>query len=262
MKKMYLLPLLLAMLPAAYAAGNSAFDPLGVWKVFGFGAAILAIFSMIAVCFGSHMSEARKKFLFVFTAFCVIAVTAYFIITTVALNLSSSTKGPIHWHADFEIYKCGQRLELADPKGMSNRVGSSVFHGHNDDRIHVEGPVLLPEHVNVQEFIEVIGGKMTSDALGIPTDGGMVEMANGQQCNGLPSELQVFLMKVENPGDQGEWRYTQTKLYSFIGYVLSPYAQVPPGDCIIIEFGPTKEKTEHLCETFELAKKRGELSGG
>ena len=31
------------------------------------------------------------------------------------------------------------------------------------------------------------------------------------------------------------------------GYILSPASKVPPGDCLIIEFGPEKAKTEHIC---------------
>ncbi len=86
-------------------------------------------------------------------------------------------------------------------------------------------------------------------------------MASGQICDGVPAKLQVFVMKVENPKDRGEWIYSQAKLEDPMEYVLSPQSQVPPGDCIIIELAQEKKMTEHVCETYELAIKRGELHG-
>ena len=51
------------------------------------------------------------------------------------------------------------------------------------------------------------------------------------------------------------------KIDNFPEYVLSPYSQIPPGDCIIIEFSEEKQTTEHICETYKVAVQRGELSG-
>lgn len=275
MKKRLCIFLLVLLLPFAYAHGaddldeatdahkaTEAYAPFGIWTVFGFGVAVLALFSIVGVSLGNHMSEGRKKALYIIAATCIIATTFYFVGTTVMLNLASSTKGPVHWHADFEIWSCGQRVDIASPIGLSNRVGSSVFHEHDDNRIHVEGPVLESEHVSLQEFFRTIGGQMESGRLSVPTNEGMVEMQNGQLCGGQPASLQVFVMRVENPDERKGWKYTQSKLADFPGYVTFPYAQVPPGDCIIIEFGPEQEKTGHLCETYRLAKERGELDGG
>ena len=263
MKKRLLILLLVLLLPAAQAhEGNDAYDPLGMWRVVGFGVIILALFALDALCFSHHISEFRKKVLFIATAACVLAVTAYIVGSTVLLNIASSTQGPVHWHADYEIWDCGQRVELVDPTGLSNRIGSSSFHEHNDDRIHVEGPVMSPENANLQEFFSVVDGELSQDAIRIPAQGGMVERANGQDCDGQPAVLQAFLLRVLNPDDRNGWLYSQQKLDDFAQYVLAPQEQVPPGDCIIIEFGPEKGRTEHLCETYRVAKERGELNGG
>ena len=62
--------------------------------------------------------------------------------------------------------------------------------------------------------------------------------------------------------DNKNWIFEQQKLDNFEDYVLSPYTQIPPGDCIIIEFDAEKEKTEHICESYKVAVGRGDLSGG
>ena len=102
---------------------------------------------------------------------------------------------------------------------------------------------------------------MTQDRMTIPTDNGIVDVSNGGSCNGEPAQIQVFLLKVSNPKDHNEWTYSQAKLSDFTNYVLSPYAAVPPGDCFIVEYGPQKERTERLCETYDVAVKRGDLRG-
>ena len=259
-KRLYILALLL-LLPIALAAGNEAYDPLGVWKVLGIGTAIVALFCIIATCFAEHMSEGRKKALFIILVIGVVAATGYFVVSTVMLNYASSTSGPIHWHADFQIYNCGERVDIIDPNGLSNKVGSPVFHEHDDDRIHVEGPVLLLEDVSLAEFFAVLGGALTENKMTVPTNEGVLNVQNGGSCNGEPATLQVFLLRVNNPKDHNAWTYTQNKLSDFTNYVLSPYSAVPPGDCFIVEYGPERAATDHLCETYDVAMKRGDLRG-
>ena len=95
----------------------------------------------------------------------------------------------------------------------------------------------------------------------MPTDEGMLEMRNGESCNGREGKLQVFLYKVTNPDSSKKWIYRQEKLQDFDEYVLSPYSNVPPGDCIIIEFDSEKESTDKICASYTAAISRGELSG-
>ncbi|MBI2142977.1 hypothetical protein HYU20_01395, partial [Candidatus Woesearchaeota archaeon] len=58
-------------------------------------------------------------------------------------------------------------------------------------------------------------------------------------------------------------RAVQEKLGShYEDYVPSPFGNVPPGDCIIFEFGSAvKEKTERMCESYEVALKLGKVAG-
>lgn len=203
----------------------------------------------------------HKRLLFLLIIVPVIAATLYTAGTTVYLNQISLTKGPVHWHADFEVWNCGKKVDVRNPQGLSNRVGTPVFHEHNDFRIHVEGVVVKTEDVSLGNFFNVIGGRLTPDVLQVPTHEDLVSLHNGDLCNGKAAKIQVFAYKITNPGQHGQWTYTQEKIVDYAAYVLSPYSLVPPGDCLIIEFDQEKETTDKICTTYPAAINQGELHG-
>ena len=168
------------------------------------------------------------------------------------INLNAETKGPVHWHADYEVWACGEKLNIINPSGLSNKVGTNLFHEHNDDRIHIEGVVEDIEEVNIEHFFEVIGGQISSSGISLITNKGFVSYKNGEVCNGT---LQIFVYTTKNKEMQ------QTKVKNFLEYIPSPYSEVPPGDCIIIEFAEEKETTEQICETYKIALEKGEIHG-
>jgi hypothetical protein len=224
---------------------------------------ILVLFIFISFI-RKNISETEKYILFFGIAISVIIATFYSAGATIYLNTISETNGPVHWHADFEIWHCGEFIGLAEPAGLSNRIGTPVYHEHNDNRVHVEGVVIDYDDVDLETFFTVIGGDMGTDYLTVPTDDGMVTMKNSGQCDGEPADLQVFLYRIVNADATRNtgFLYEQTKLSTdeYEDYVLAPYAYVPPGDCVIIEFGPEKESTENICETYTVAIKKGDLS--
>src|SRR3989344_5325201 len=199
--------------------------------------------------------ENLKVVLFFSILVITLSATFYVAYMTVTINLTSETKGPVHWHADFGIYKCGEKLDLVDPQGATNRVGTSVFHEHGDDRIHVEGVVIDKRDADLHNFFRVIGGELTNTKLELATNMGMVEVNDGDLCNGKQGKLQGFVYKTEGS------KYDQLKLDKLQDYILSPHQLVPPGDCIIIEFGEEKERTENICETYRIAIEKGEIIG-
>ncbi len=203
--------------------------------------------------------ESIKKILFILIILVTVFVTAVIFYETVHSNINSWTHGPVHWHADFEVWKCDKKLDMIDPKGFANKVGTPVFHEHNDDRIHVEGDVMHPEDISMTSFFSVIGGKIDATSLTYPTIYGSVEMREGMLCNGKPAQLQVFVYKISNPHNTKKWIMSQEKVADIEEYLLSPYTNVPPGDCIIIELEEEKEKTERICESYEIAMKKGEI---
>ena len=225
-------------------------------------AGIIAIALVLVAVFWKKKTEKAKILLFLGIALPILLATIYSAGSTIYLNLASHTKGPVHWHADYEIWDCGRKIDLIRPEGISNRVGSAVFHEHNDDRIHVEGVVIDKAEVDLHNFFTTIGGMLSKSTLYLPTDNGFAEIKSGDICNGKEAKIQVFLYEVKNPDDVKNWVFEQRKLEDFENYVLAPYSNVPPGDCIIIEFDAEKEKTYRICETYRVAMERGELSGG
>ena len=196
-----------------------------------------------------------KKLLFLGIIIPAIASSLFLAGSTIYLNIASETKGPVHWHADFEIWNCGEKIDLINPEGLTNRIGSSVFHEHGDNRIHVEGVVTNYKNVDLHNFFNVIGGKLAKNSIVIPTNKGIVELKNRDSCNNNPATLQVFLYKTIND------RVHQEKLENFPDYVISPHPDVPPGDCIIIELSQEKQSTSHICETYRIALEKGEIIG-
>ncbi|MEX0622047.1 MAG: hypothetical protein WD187_03610 [Candidatus Woykebacteria bacterium] len=200
------------------------------------------------------LGEGVKKLLFAGIVIPTLIATIYMVGSTLYLNFTSESGGPVHWHADLEIWDCGQKLDLEDPQGFSNKVGTATFHEHNDDRIHVEGVVTRKEEAALGGFFGFIGGSLTDDSYRIPTNEGLIVRHNGDTCpDGSEGTLQVFVYKTHNDS------FSQEKLSEGASYILSPEGNVPPGDCIIIEFGQEKEKTEKLCNFYKLKLQTGEI---
>lgn len=240
LKKGGLLVLSLLVIPLAFAAETGMYDsinwtsPVTYLQLTTFWIILLTI---ILVAGKSHVMN-HKKFFFFITIIPVILVTVYLAGHTVHHNITSATGGPVHWHADYQIFVCGERLDLIDPKFPSNKIGSPLFHEHNDDRIHVEGAVMHLEDVDVGSYFEVIGGELTATSLKYTTNDGEVSVQNGDLCNGVPSELAVYVNgnREADPAN----------------YLYYPDPLVPPGDCIIVEFGPNPgSTTSKICESWE-----------
>jgi len=201
-----------------------------------------------------------KITLFLSIAIPVLAATFYLLGTTIYINHVAATNGPVHWHADIEVWNCGKKLNLLAPVGLSNRIGTPLLHEHGDDRIHIEGVVHDLQDASLPSFFAAVGGTLSSRQLLFLTDEEVVSVSQGGQCEGLPGEIQVFVYSTKQDADsigqdyRGQERFSQRKLSDFNDYLLSPYSAVPPGDCIIVEFAPSKEKTDKICESYRLAE--------
>ncbi|MEX1051952.1 MAG: hypothetical protein WEC83_01025 [Patescibacteria group bacterium] len=203
-------------------------------------------------------AESAKRVLFWSIASITIISTGLLVGMTIYLNHTSVTKGPVHWHADFEIWACGVKQDLLDPTGLSNKIGSPTLHEHDDLRIHVEGVVVEYPDVNLGAFFETIGGGLTGQSLTFPTNAGHESFTNGQSCPGSTetAELQVFAVTA----DLQNRTYSQHKLTDPAAYRFAQHSQVPPGDCLILEFAEPKNRTDKLCQSYQVAKVTGELT--
>lgn len=243
---------------------------------------ILIVLTVFAVLF-SKRAPILKLPLFILIALTMSASTLTLIGSTVYLNVKADSGGPVHWHADFEIWACGNELELRDPTGfLSNKIGTAVLHEHDDHRIHLEGVVVDDEiDASLGKFMHVVGGAITDQALVVPLNaddrgdvfedevdgdgasnsnaqlldeyivedpelGKVASFRDGDYCGNELSDVQTFVYSY-NADDK---TYSQRKLTNPRDYVIFDNPNVPPGDCIIFEFGPSRDTTDKLCEQY------------
>ncbi len=221
-----------------------------------YGVGSLLLILIILAIFLKNKSEKTKLFLFFSIVVLVSFSTLYFLVATIYLNITSTTKGPVHWHADFKIFTCGQENLPPEPSSkLSNKVGTPLFHEHEDRRIHIEGTVGHLEDVSIGRFFEVQGGELAETSFIVPSEDGLKTYNNFDSCAGLPSVWNVFLYQTKDN------LVTQTKLTQkqAMDYVISPSGSVPPGDCLIFEFEPAKEKTEKICDLYKIEIEKGNL---
>lgn len=248
-------------------------------------ASALFILTLLAMLF-SNKYESLKMPLFVLMAVTMAGSALTLISSTVYLNTRADSGGPVHWHADVEYWACGNELELRDPTGfLSNKIGTATLHEHDDHRVHLEGVVVDDEiDASLGKFMSVTGGAITAEQMVIPLNselddgdaniyedeedgdgpaetnpelldpyiiddpelGKIAYFKDGDTCGSEVSDVQVFVYNY-NGEDK---TYEQTKLENPRDYVITDDPNVPPGDCIIFEFGPEREKTDKLCEQY------------
>lgn len=245
--------------------------------------AIISLIVLTIIAANTKQFPKLKVPLFSLMALAMMGSTVLMIGATVFLNVKADSKGPVHWHADFEMWACGNELELRDPTGfLSNKIGTSVLHEHDDHRIHLEGVVVEDEiDASIGKFMYVIGGAITDSALVIPLNdevektfedefdgdgqsapapglvdqfivqdgdnGRLARFLNGQNCGEERAEVQTFIYRY----DEDTKTYEQSKLgEDVIDFTIYEDPNVPPGDCIIFEFDVPKEKTNKLCEQY------------
>lgn len=219
------------------------------------GSALLVFLVFLSLII-SHLTPFLKKLLFILMISVIMFVTLFLVGSTLYLNAVSVSKGPVHYHADFEIWNCGKEITLTDPEGLSNKIGTPILHEHNDKRVHLEGVVVEDLDASLGRFFEVIGGELTSNFLSVPTNEGLVNLTTGTACpDGKLGTLQLFVYKTIREN------YYQQKIMDPKNYIISPKTNVPPGDCIIIEFDSIKEKTEKICRSYAVWKETGKLKG-
>ena len=205
--------------------------PVSQLAAVGYGSLAFGILIVIILLSYKKMSETAKKIVYIILVITVSVVTIYLIFVTLHLNLTSLTKGPVHWHADYEVWACDNQLKLASPKSMmSNEQGTSLLHSHKDDRIHVEGVLLDKKQASLSAFFSAVQGSLADDGFNLLTDNGIASFHDGDNCNGKPAKFYVFVngKLISHPDD----------------YIIAPYEKVPPGDRIKFVF--TEKSIEEI----------------
>jgi hypothetical protein len=257
-------------------------DKEGQINSFSLKLVAIASISLVVLTIIASLTKHHDKLklpLFLLMAYLVIAPTITLFATTVYLNVTSDSKGPVHWHTDIEVWACGQELELRDPEGaLSNKIGTATYHEHNDKRIHLEGVVIDKEYdASLEKFFAVTGGAINDDGAVVPVEESFLaskqdgdkftpdpaaidkliqkndegkfvaNLTKSKSCNDSgSSELQAFLLRF----NKGQDTYSQQKLEKPSAYIMRDEATVPPGDCLILEFDQPKDKTDKLCQQY------------
>ncbi len=212
------------------AASPPTYLPIDPFPLALYVFALVLFVVAASLLFPSLLTPSRKKMAFLAIAVPVGAVTLYLAASTVYLNLTSESGGPVHWHADFEIWLCGEKAQLPHADLPANYVGTPVLHYHDDNRIHVEGVVVKKEDIALHRFFEAIGGELSGTSITVPLEGDrQVAYSNGNVCpNGRPGRLKLFVKNHET----GTF-YEEPALED---YVIKPHFEVPPGDYLKIVF--------------------------
>lgn len=246
----------------------------------------IALFILVMIAGLTKNKNAKLRLpLFLLMTFTIIVSTGTLFGSTIYLNVHSESGGPVHWHADYEVWACGNKILLRSPSGLlSNKTGTSTLHDHGDERIHLEGVVVnKATDATLGNFLKSVGGSISSKMMSLPMDSEMhdeeqedshgtdtMDKSNidsfikmddhgqksfvgikGQKCAGQEAAPQVFVYQFNKDDDT----YSQSKLETPGSYVIRDESQVPPGDCIIMEFAPEKPRTDKLCEQYGIRDK-------
>ncbi len=247
------------------------------------GGSILLLFILMAIAVLARNSSEKFKFiLFTMMATVMAGSTLMLATSSIYLNTNSDSNGLTKRQAGIEFWVCGNEINLIDPSGISNKVGSSTLYEQNDKLVYVEG-VVVNENIDgtLGKFMHEVGGAVLGDALIIPVnpDGSIfatdtdsngpanpysseaekfltlsgnsryVKTLNGQFCGTQAGEVQIFVYNFDEDANT----YEQTKIERPQEYVFADEKSVPPGDCVIVEFDTQKEQTDKLCYEYEMS---------
>jgi len=172
--------------------------------------------TIMLLTYKDSLIENQKQIIFGIIVALAIASTGYLVGNTVYMSVTSWSKGLVHWHADFEIWICGNKVVLPEATGLANRVGTAEVHHHGDYRIHLEGVMKEREDATLGNFFDAVDVPFSNERI--------INMDNGNYCpDGKKGNVKMFINGKLHEGD-------------YRGYVISPYSQVPPGDFIRIVF--------------------------
>ena len=217
------------------------------------------IFLVMLAIWWAGDNENAKKGIFILMVITVLLPTIYFVVSTLRVNFASPYGGPVHWHADFKIFACGTELDPPIPEGrFSNKTGTSVLHEHEDRRMHVEGVVVDDNEISLSNFFGSSVGELVGGRFKAPTGAqSFIEYSDGDTCSN--SEQGVWNVFLYETGGTDIAHQRKLSIDEYPDYVLSPYQEAPPGDCIIFEFGPEKDVTQQICDFYQIAIDKGNL---
>lgn len=231
-----------------------------VMPIMKLGAASVMVLAAISIYLEGQLSDGEKTLLMNGFLLAILLPSFYAAGAFVHESQTSWSNGEVHWHADFEILvdDAGdlKELDLVDPEKfcgdsghessymckMNDRTGSTKYHEHNDDRIHVEGVFKDREDATLAAFFEQFYGELTNDRLVVPTNQGEREYVETDTRS-------IKILVHQGSGPARRWclvgdRVKRDDVCRSHGelagspdrYVVSPYTQGPHIDDIFIVY--------------------------
>ncbi len=125
--------------------------------------------------------------------FVLLILFGFYKLVTNAKDTQPYTVGKIHWHANFDVYLCGERQEFT--KGYDfeeDRIGTLQLHTHNDNVIHIEDRVIKKEDIALGRFFDIIRIPFDNDKI--------MNKKNGDICPNTEKSgsVSMYVNGVEN----------------------------------------------------------------
>lgn len=158
------------------------------------GLGTLTVLALAAISFYREDSLTLKDKKMLMNAF-LIAILVPSFYTAGAFVHESKTSwsgGEIHYHADYEVLVPGdngslERADLVDPENfcgegkgymckLNDRTGTTKYHEHDDNRIHLEGVFMTREEATLRAYFNTFDGELTNEKLVYPTNDGFVRL--------------------------------------------------------------------------------------
>ena len=208
---------------------------LDEWNAVVYASTVSGFFIFVSLLLKGHVDRNGEKFLFTGIAAPVLMATIYLIAATIYLNFASESQGPVHWHADYEVWVCGEEVTDWATSGVwyDNKVGDPELHTHEDYRMHVEGTLTKLSEASLHSFFEVSGGQYDDSRVIMPLTGNRTRnVPNGDACpNGKPGQWTLYV-------ESGPKLNERSIRIEPLGpdYVIAHEGNVPPGDVLYLVF--------------------------
>lgn len=213
------------------------------------GTAAIILLTVIALWTEDDLTEQGKGWLLRGIMIAVLLPTVFTTGAFLHEAQTTWTKGEVHYHADFEVVADGEQLNLINPSqfcktmtreseymcSVNDRVGTTEYHEHNDNRIHLEGVFKTKEEASLAAFFEAFHGELTDETLRFPTNDGWVNVTEHDE-----KTLKVLIMR--GVGKARGWcvlgenvsaedtcidPYGDQHVTNPVEYVISPHQQDP-----------------------------------
>ncbi|MEK6862001.1 MAG: hypothetical protein AABY07_08610 [Nanoarchaeota archaeon] len=125
-------------------------------------------------------------------------------------KVESYTKGPVHWHAELNVYICGKKVGVPEelPQGQ-HHLGLPLLHTHADGLIHIEGQIWKKEDITLGAYMDAINVPFANNTIIDYKNDGMCNDGKSNKIKMLVNgeESSEFRNYVVNDKDKIEIRY-------------------------------------------------------